>query len=423
MPSKIPLTVLMPKIPTQRWSCHSCGDCCRGLVGFLFADERARIDEQGWSERMAEAPYVKLGRGWALNKRPDGACVFLDDHNKCKIHAEYGEDAKPLSCRVFPFSVRPVGKSWQATLRFDCPSVTESKGEPIALHQHWLEKLAGRLDHHAPHNADTATIHRGVKASPQELDGIMERYTRLFTKHADPLRTRLIGAARITTTLAGASFKTVRGDRMSELMAILFQAMSSESTEPVSSPTAKQRAMLRQLAFAHTEHVSLRQLRSGPISKVRKRIQQVRAARRYLVGIGTVPRVSTIDGETDFEAVDAVKTDPAMCDPSAGLLHRYLAARLSGRSVFGAGYYGWPVFHGLAALLLSIAVTGWVARYIAAVDGRPIMEFEDVKRAAGLVDGAATRAPSLGTFTERTRVSFLFREDGLARLLAGYAPF
>ena len=73
-----------------------------------FESPRARIDEEGWSDKLGVASYVRLGRGWALNKRADGACVFLDDDNRCRIHTAFGEAAKPAACRLFPFSLREV---------------------------------------------------------------------------------------------------------------------------------------------------------------------------------------------------------------------------------------------------------------------------------------------------------------------------
>ena len=95
--------------------------------------------------------------------------------------------------------------------------------------------------------------------------------------------------------------------------------------------------------------------------------------------------------------------------------------RLS-QSVFGSGYYGWSVFAGLAALWLSVAAAGWLAQYQVACDGRTSLTVQDVIHALGVVDRAATRAPSLGTVAERVRVSYLLRDDGVARLLAAYAP-
>jgi hypothetical protein len=75
---------------------------------------------------------------------------------------------------------------------------------------------------------------------------------------------------------------------------------------------------------------------------------------------------------------------------------------------------------GLGALCASIAAIGWVARYRAAAGGRSRVVFDDVARAVGIVDRAATRVPILGRVSERARISYLMDNDGLARLLAGH---
>ena len=105
----------------------------------------------------------------------------------------------------------------------------------------------------------------------------------------------------------------------------------------------------------------------------------------------------------------------------ADLLVRYVQARLLGRSVWGAGYYGWPVFMGLSALWLNVAAAGWLARLRAALGNRNAVSFEDVASCLGVVDRAATRAPSLGTLTERTRAGYLIADDGVARLISNYS--
>ena len=88
--------------------------------------------------------------------------------------------------------------------------------------------------------------------------------------------------------------------------------------------------------------------------------------------------------------------------------------------MFGAGYYGWSVINGLAALCLSIASAGWIARYIAAAEGRNMLSFGDVGLALGIVDRAATRLPALGAVSERARIAYIIRDDGIARLLGDF---
>src|SRR5690606_16469377 len=41
--------------------------------------------------------------------RPGGACTFLLDDNRCLIHAQFGFDAKPLACQLFPVVAVAVG--------------------------------------------------------------------------------------------------------------------------------------------------------------------------------------------------------------------------------------------------------------------------------------------------------------------------
>src|SRR5437660_10016842 len=115
----------------QNWDCHGCTDCCREYLVAVTDAERARIEAQGWGDDPA-LKGVKLFRragGWfsgkvALNHRPGGACVCLNEQGGCRIHAKFGSEAKPLACRVYPFVLVPTGDHWRVGLRFACPSVT-----------------------------------------------------------------------------------------------------------------------------------------------------------------------------------------------------------------------------------------------------------------------------------------------------------
>ncbi len=416
--------VTMPAIPEQRWSCHSTGDCCRALVGHLFEADRERIDQQAWTDVLDAPPYVRAGRGWALNKRPDGACVFLDDKGLCLIHAKHGEAAKPLACRVFPFSLRRTHSGWQVSLRFDCPSVTSSRGKPIDQYRGWLGTLARQLGdcEKAPEQEDTPNLQRRVPATSNETDGVTGRLTRWLDDRSLPFPQRLSGAARVTTLLASATLRNVRGPRFLELLDLLFGALPTESAEKPEPPASRQRGMLRQLAFAHAEHVSLEELRRGLVGKCRMRWQQLLRSRRFLAGAGPVPSLPGFEGDTNFEAIEHVGVSMEQGNELEELLTRYVTGRLRSRTVFGAGYYGWPVFDGLTALWLSLAAAGWLARYAASAAGRNAVTFDDQARCLGIVDRAATRLPVLGTVTERTRARYLVRDDGVTRLLHEYAP-
>ncbi len=413
----------MPNVSGQRWSCHSCGDCCRTLVGHLFEDERRRIDQQGWEKKLGIAAYVQIGRGWVLNKRDDGACVFLDEHNRCRIHAEFGEAAKPLACRIFPFSVRPTSRGWQASLRFDCPSAIESKGVPLGDHRAWLEKLTTELSEHERLPAsDRVELLRGRAATPQEVEAWQSRLLRWLQNSDLPMEARLVAAARLTAQCAELRLQRVRENRFVELLDLLYGSPESMKTESPDAPTQRQRALLRQLAFVHTEHVTLRDLQSGRAARIAKRWRQIRRARRFHKGRGIAPTMVGVPGETTFAAVEEVAAAKERVAEIDNLLGRYLTARIVGRSVCGDGYYGWPMFLGFTGLWLSVAAAGWIARYLTAVESRSVLTFQDVGRALGLVDRAVGRLPALGSVAERARTAYLLRDDGVARLLHRYWP-
>ncbi|UCC31288.1 MAG: YkgJ family cysteine cluster protein [Phycisphaerales bacterium] len=415
------LPVIMPNVANQRWSCHSCGNCCRTLVIHLSDEECKRIDRQGWEEKLGAAPYVYVGRGRVLNKRSDGDCVFLDENTRCRIHNEYGEQSKPLACRVFPFSVRARRGGWQASIRFDCPSVVSSKGTPIGQHRPWLMELVKVLDHGPPEDDDEALLQRGVRAAADEIDMVINRFARWLQSSDLTLADRLIGAARITTTLADTTLKKVRGPRFATLLDLLFNALPGECGGAPAAPTERQRGMLRQLAFAHAEHVTPAEMQAGLLRQLGKRWRQLRDARCFLKGQGRVPQLPGLPGEATFETVESVgpAIDHRRDIEDSNL--RYLTARLEGSSVFGDGYYGWPVFDGLAALWLSLAAASWLARCGAASEGKSSVSVEDIGKALGMVDRAATRLPALGTMTERARVSYLLKDDGMARLIHAYS--
>lgn len=410
----------MPDLPAQRWSCHSCGQCCYRLVGHLSEEERQRIEDQGWREKLGVEPYVKFGRSWVLNKRDDGACVFLNEEGLCAIHATYGEKAKPLACRIYPFSMRAENEGWRVSLRMDCPSAQQSQGQSLSAYKPLLEELAAKLPRGKRRRTTEVHLQQGTVATAQEVEAFNGALESWLDRDGLPFQQRLIGAARMSSALAQANYKKVRGDRFVELVDILIEHLPDESSEPVMPPTARQEGMLRQLAFAHAEHASHGEMRGGLLARGLQRVQQLQQARSFQKGRGEAPPLEGYDGTARFEAIAAVKPAATDWDRIENLTQRYLTARVAGFTVYGDGYYGWPLFSGFCALWLSVAAAGFLARFRAASDGRDRLCYEDVAEGIAIVDRAATRLPALGTAAERLRLSYLLADDGITRLLNRY---
>src|SRR5579859_2179645 len=119
----------------QNWDCGGCTDCCREYHVHVTDEERARIDGQAWEKEpgFADLPlFVNDGKWrkprYRLNHDSTGACVFLGENGRCRIHAKFGSSAKPLACRIYPFVLIPAGDHWRVGLRFACPAAARSEG-------------------------------------------------------------------------------------------------------------------------------------------------------------------------------------------------------------------------------------------------------------------------------------------------------
>ena len=105
-----PVRIVFP--PEVRFTCSRCGDCCRGWHVMLGPGEAERLEALDWSGAAPELAGIspaapvpgepRSGR-LALARKADGACVYLGARNQCRVHEEFGEPAKPLLCRLYPF--------------------------------------------------------------------------------------------------------------------------------------------------------------------------------------------------------------------------------------------------------------------------------------------------------------------------------
>lgn len=424
------LPVRMPELKAQRWECRGCTRCCRELVVHLTSRDVRRIDEQGWSNRLAEPAYVRLGRETVLNHRPSGGCVFLSDDGRCRIHAEFGADAKPLACQLYPFSLHPDTGGFQASLRFDCPTAAANDGAPLSTHRPGVQKLAQALvDAGAfgdPPAAPRITLTDGRVAGAAEIDALTERIDEWLRDLNRPLDERLIALAGLLDTLAQANLNRVRDDCFVELLDMLFAELRASAAGkrplPRPAPTPRQLRLFRMSVFAHCEYLSFDQARRSALASLRYRWNQLRRARRMAAGVGTVPRLLPDGGEVEFAGLPAVACGaPDTRQSIDELLTRYLRARLLGGTAFGPGYYGRSAFDGLRAWLLAAPIVLWLSRYVALVDQRSHFGLPDVQRAVGIVDRTAGRAPELGARSGRLRVEYLAADDGIARLILHFS--
>ncbi len=411
------LPVVAPTVADQCWDCHSCTRCCRELVVHLTDADRRRIDDQGWTDRLDARPYVRLGRQWALNKRGDGACVFLADDGKCRIHTAYGYPAKPLACRLYPFSLAAIDGAWRVAWRFDCPSMTRARGRPIAEHRPTLARLCRELS--APHTdtGGSVLLKRKRPATSAEVDTLVDHADAWLSDEQNSLHETLVGLIHLVQTLDAANVSAVRDDRFLELVQLLAAELpSAVKSYPTDDPTPRQQALFRQHVFAHTECLTLDEFRSTR-TRIARRFRQLRSSRAFRLGHGPVPLPADPAGVVRFDEVARIA--PAVADgiEVAAIVRRFLRMRVLSRHHFGRPYNDWPALDGLRALCASTAVVGWLARHAACRRGGAEIAVEDLVTALAGVDGALARPTALATAAERLRLAYLAQNQGLARLI------
>ena len=93
------------------FQCAGCARCCRGAFGdntvTVFPGEIRAImaaTGRGWGEVAEPEEDGDLDRygnrqafEWALRKKPDGDCIFLEG-GRCTVY-----EARPFICRTYPF--------------------------------------------------------------------------------------------------------------------------------------------------------------------------------------------------------------------------------------------------------------------------------------------------------------------------------
>jgi lysine-N-methylase len=405
-------------LPTiQRWSCHSCGNCCRNHQIIVTDADRERILGQEWPE--GEAAFERVGRQYRLAHQHDGACVFLDENNRCRIHAKFGEAAKPLACRVYPFAFFPTGeRSVGLGLRFDCPSAAANRGAPLgeqgrmvqalrdlvvpqggeARNPPWISARGGRLDW-----ADTLRIVRGLRAI---VAG---------SEDGTPLPVRLVHALFVAGMLGRATYEKVRGDRIDELLDTLAMAAPLETARNLEGIEAPSKLALAQFRLVVAQYAVRDSLAHRGIGY---RLGKALAGLRLARGKGRTPETQPGLGRVAFAEIEATRAGAN--EEIGGPFARYFDVKLAGMGFCGLGCYGMDVIEGFENLALLYPVAMFIARWLARGRGAETVALGDVERAVTIVDHHHGRSPAMGMGNFRKRVRWLAERGELARLVARY---
>jgi lysine-N-methylase len=407
------------ELPTiQNWSCHNCGGCCRQHAIYVTAAEEQRIVEQNWTD-LPDWPrdrslFVADGAGGRkrLATREDGACVFLDERGLCRIHGKFGEPAKPLACRVYPYAFHPLGDRLTVSLRFSCPSVVKNLGRPVTAQSSDLQELA-RLVLPANYKAvDPPELVRGQRVIWADFIDCVDALVAMLDVEGVSLVMQLRRILAWAALLEKAPLAHLSGEKLTAMIELLYaECEHTVSDDPLALPTSMGQQLFRLAAGQYARHDTLA---TKPTWKMRWTFFW--SGIRFARGKGLTP--------SPHRSLDAVPF--AQLSESFGgltpemelLLTRYLRVKVQGLHLCGRAAYGESLIDGMRTLVLVVSVMLWIARWVASTQGRSKWTLDDLIEAITIVDHNHAYSPAFGTASSLQRVRMLSQLGDLERLLA-----
>jgi lysine-N-methylase len=400
----------------QNWSCHSCTDCCRNhLFVPLSVQEKERIEKQGWTAVDGVDPAKMIVAGlnqYRLGHQVDGACAFLDSSKRCRIHLKFGEDAKPLACRLYPLVIYPAGKKVMVGLRFSCPSAAANLGKPLAEYTGEVSQLAREV---LPDGCEKLPP-PSVAATPGLDWPDFLRFVRwlevTFATQNVPVVLKLLRALHWLEKVERGYLDQISGESADEILEALVRSAAEKLPKlpsQIEKPSRFGFLFLRLLVLEHarTTTVADRDVRSS------HRWKMLAAAFRFASASGRTPVLRDELKTVPFSDIE--KSFGPLPPAAEALLDRYFRVKIQSLQFCGRGFHDCGLIEGFRNLALLYPVIVWLSRWLALSGGRVLTE-TDVMKAVSMVDYQYGFAPYVNW---RTRL--LHQRNDIVRLCVWYA--
>lgn len=375
-----------------RFTCSRCGDCCRRWVVALGEQEVSRLEALPWGENDADLREVSPHRAEPGNEtsarrvlasNDDGACVFLGAENQCRIHERFGESAKPLLCRLYPFGFFPVGDRVAVDVSFACRSVSEGTGEPLSRRiPEWQRLLdrGGANDAGHPFSAK-------YEVSGELLWELEHHLVEILSRESLPFLDRLwclLEFHRLTAT------SDPRTDAARALRKLMAEGVPRQIRERSLEPGAGRMDKTGRAVFFHFLFLALNPVPTDFFDRSGKsREKQIRLRLQWADGYkfeDARPLVDNREAAASFGTIAGVSAEYLARGSGADLLLRYLRAKIVGQRFLHEVEAEIPFVEAVPRLALAAAMASWTAKALAAERGASAVEDADVRRALRLVD-------------------------------------
>jgi lysine-N-methylase len=384
-------------------------------------EERQRILGQGWSPTDGipeqQAVIVRTGRfsrGHRLAHRDDGACVFLDENGLCRIHAKFGEAAKPLACRIYPYTFHPAGRQVAVGLRFSCPSVVENLGASVSSQSGQLRQIAAQVVPQGIEDDPAPEITPGQRLDWKDFKRFQTALQDGLSEGDLPLAVRLRRILFWLDLVKQSRFEEVRGRRLDEFLALIRQAADIEDAAECEPPSRTGGVMFRLLVAQYARKDTLLDLESGLSNRLRLFVSALKFAR----GRGQIPVLQDGFGPATFDQLEQPFGVPAEAQE---ILTRYFQVKVQSIHFCGRACYGLPLVEGFWSLALIYPSILWLARWLAVTAGRQALTTADLQQAIAVADHHHGFSPAFGQAAFRMRTRELNRRREIRRLVDWYS--
>ena len=410
------------QLPTiQNWSCHNCGGCCKQHVIEITDAEKKRIEGQGWDKDNAtkDKPFITTeGTTHRLAHREDGACVFLDKKGLCRIHAKFGEPAKPLACRIYPYAFHPAGDEIAISLRFSCPSVVENKGTPVEQQSQILKEIAAKVVPKYYRDLYSPSIAPGEQLEWDDFLQFVDMIDAVLDEDV-PVLVSILRCITICEVLEQGNFQKLSGEQITELLQLVAHGAIG-AIEDVPSDTKAPRSIakrhFRMLVAQYTRQDTMIDAKAGFAGYWNR----LKTSLSFTRGKGAIPAVRSEFGNATFADLEqpfAFEDEDTIDE----ILKRYFKVKVQGIHFCGPAYYNAPFVEGLRSLLLVYPAVMWFARWNAISDSRNVVTAKDIVTGMTVADHNHGYSEVLGLRSSRYRVQLLAKMKQLQPLCQWYS--
>ena len=403
----------------ERWGCHCCGICCRGVVIPLDHGELQRLRQQKWHEHpefRGKRLIVRLGflrPFYRLAHRKDGYCVFFTAEGRCRIHEVFGEAAKPVVCRMFPYQLVALEHFAYLTVRRDCPSAAVGRGRPLAEQEGAWRPLAeaSRL---APLPEPPPPITADFRGPWKLVLRVTDALERLLCDARFPLVRRLVHGLKFCELLSQCRLGKLDEHQFAELVTMLEGSSPAEAAEVFRKrePPSRTGALL----FRRTVGDYLRLHPKFVVENTwPARVRWARTVLMLALGRGRLSHVSPLFPDTTFTGLE--RPLGHLGEDVLRPLNDYFQSMAISKRYAVCGRPGWPLVDRFRAMAASYPVAMWFLRLTSA--GRQPTA-EDAVDAVITIDRGESYS-ALFARAHRQRLAALVRLKQFERLVAWHA--